>query len=153
MITPKQERGYIASLRRDPRTKAMFDGWVAQATQEADMRFPDPRDDREKAHFAARRALELAMSHVLDNDGELQMVMEQRDQLLDKAIEAARMMPPPQIIRVDTTLQTLGAEGKVIVPLADLALVVELAECPANPTSDHLAATERMRALVGENAS
>lgn len=36
----------------------------------------------------------------------------------------------------------------VTVPLADLILVLELAECPANPTTNHLGATERMRALL-----
>lgn len=98
MISTKQERGYISRMRRDPRTKAMLDGWVAQATQEADMRFPDPRDDRERTHFAAQRAVELAMSHVLDNDGELQMVMKERDTLLENSIRLANLTPPTAII-------------------------------------------------------
>lgn len=39
-MTPnkKPDRSYIARLRRDPRTHAMAQGWIAQATAEADLR-------------------------------------------------------------------------------------------------------------------
>lgn len=98
MIIPKQERGYIASLRRDPRTKAMFDGWVAQATQEAEMLYPDLRDDRQRTHFAAERAVQLAMSHVLDNDGELQMLAEENDRLRKQILDFAHRTPPNSVL-------------------------------------------------------
>jgi len=86
-------RTYIQRIRNDPRTRAMHDGWVAQACAEAEQVYPDPSDDRRRTHHAASRALELALSFVLDNDGELTMVREQLDRVLENSITLANMSP------------------------------------------------------------
>ncbi|KPH67548.1 hypothetical protein ADT71_02285 [Novosphingobium sp. ST904] len=72
----------------------MRDGWVAQATSEADMRYPDPYDPRRTA-FAAERALELALSFVLDNDGELVAVRQDLECMTKRCIDVlnTRVMP------------------------------------------------------------
>ena len=87
-------RDYITRFRRDPRTRAMHDGWVAQATAEAEQRYPHPLDANQRANFAASRALELGMSFVLDNDGELNAVREQLGRVLENALELTRLTPP-----------------------------------------------------------
>ena len=98
-ILGHRRRPYIENLQNDPRTMAMMDGWIAQATKEAELNHDLCRDDpRRLAHNAARRALELAMSFVLDNDGEYQGVCEQRDQLLDNALKLEAMRPPSIVI-------------------------------------------------------
>lgn len=55
-------RSYVSRLRRDPRVRAMLDGWIAEATFSAEQRFPDPHDDRERTAHAVQTALMLAMS-------------------------------------------------------------------------------------------
>ena len=91
-------RDYITRLRRDPRTKTMHDGWVAQATVEAEQRYPQPLDANQRAHFAATRALALGMSFVLDNDGELNAVRERLERVLENHLELARLTPPVPFI-------------------------------------------------------
>lgn len=86
-------RKYIERLRRDPRLRAMRDGWVAQATIEAENTYPDPRDGRPSARWAAERAIDLAMQHVLDNDGEMHAVMAERDQFRDQSILDTKLTP------------------------------------------------------------
>ncbi|MFC0683187.1 hypothetical protein [Novosphingobium clariflavum] len=94
----RQERGYIARLRRDPRTKAMHDGWLAQATYEAEQHYPYPEDARQRAHYAADRALLLALSFVLDNDGEMNALREQLDRITESSLSLLNKFPPAPII-------------------------------------------------------
>lgn len=101
MIDQKINRPYIKRLRSDPRTKAMFDGWAHQACMEAEARYPDirsPHDAQKLAYFAARRALELAMTFVLDQDGEYKMVCEERDKAFEALIKQSEMLTPQQIM-------------------------------------------------------
>lgn len=91
-------RTYIQRLRNDPRTRAMHEGWIAQATAEAEMRHPDPRDDRKRTHYAVSRALELAMSFVLDNDGELAMVREQLNRMASHVITLGNSTPTRLVV-------------------------------------------------------
>lgn len=94
MIRPlNQDRSYITRLRFDPRIRAMFDGWVAQATMEAEQRFPDPRDDRARSHFAAETALRIGLAFVLDNDGEYQRVLAENEKLMKRLLDAAHLPP------------------------------------------------------------
>jgi hypothetical protein len=78
----------------------MFDGWVAQSTYEAEQRHPYPDDDRRRTHYAAQRAIELAMAFVLDNDGELAATREQLERTLEASIELASLSPKPLILKV-----------------------------------------------------
>lgn len=95
MIRPlHHDRSYIARLHRDPRTKAMLDGWIAQATFEADKRFPRPEDDRQRTCFAAETAVRLAMEFVLGNDGEYQAILLENDRLMQQVIDIANRTPP-----------------------------------------------------------
>jgi hypothetical protein len=99
----KATRGYIENLRTDPRTRAMFDGWVAQATKTAEARIAGRfgHDAHRLAHEAATEALTLALSFILDNDGELQAVRHERDTLLKQLIDLHASVP--RIIKVPKT--------------------------------------------------
>lgn len=95
MIEQHKRRPYIENLRKDPRTKAMFDGWVAQATMIAEQRNRgDEYDYRRMAHDAAQEALALALAFILDNDGEYQMVCEERDRIRDQVLSRVMLTPP-----------------------------------------------------------
>lgn len=98
---PERQRGYIARLLRDPRTKAMHDGWIAQATFEAEEHCGDRYDAPRMAQYAADRAIQLAMSFVLDNDGELNAVREQMEKLLEANLTMASLSPRPIVIPTD----------------------------------------------------
>lgn len=95
---PKRARPYIERLRTDPRTRAMFDGWVGQATMLAEQQVPDPCRYAERAHRAAQIALQLAMTHVLDNDGELQAANAEIDKLREHVLQGAMLKPPHLIV-------------------------------------------------------
>lgn len=99
MINDEPKRSYIARLRRDPRLKAVFDGFISQALIETDQRYPDPYMDRERILYATHRATELAMAFVLDNDGEYQMIYEQWEKAVENAISFANMTGPTLIIK------------------------------------------------------
>lgn len=103
MIETHRARPYIENLRRDPRTKAMLDGWAVQATMAAEARNRgDAHDYRRMAHDAAREAIALAMAFVLDNDDEYQMVCEERDTLRASVLDAAFLRPAtPLIVTTD----------------------------------------------------
>lgn len=81
------KRTYIDRLMNDPRSRVMRDGWVAQATTEAKMRYPHPLDAGERSALAAERALELGLSFVLDNDAELAAVRHELDQMTKRCLE------------------------------------------------------------------
>ena len=89
------KRTYIDRLMNDPRSKAMRDGWVAQATAEAEMRYPHALDARPRAAMAAERALDLGMSFVLDNDAELAAVRRELEEMTKRALDLlnTRCMP------------------------------------------------------------
>ena len=70
LMNNESRRTYLERLRNDPRTRTLHDGWVAQATMEAERVYPE-WDDTRRAHFAADRALQLALTFILDNDGEM----------------------------------------------------------------------------------
>lgn len=113
MLKPANaDRRYIQRLRSDPRTRALFNGWAAQATLEADQRFPDPHDGRLAACFAAERAIELAMSFVLDNDGEYQMVSDELNQLRNRVIEGFMMPPAVVVMQRAPVADTETADGR-----------------------------------------
>lgn len=90
MLTPenKANRPYLQRLATDARMHRLLDGWTAQATLEAEGRYPEPWQDRERTHYAAKSAAALAMAFVLDNDREYQMVCEERDRALEMALQA-----------------------------------------------------------------
>lgn len=90
-------RTYIRRLHRDPRMKAVFDGFVSQALIEADQRFPEPYLDVERTRYAARRAAELAMSFVLDNDSEYQMIYAE----WERAVANALTLANTSAVRID----------------------------------------------------
>lgn len=94
-------RSYIARLQRDPRAQAMFDGWVAQATYEAEQRCPDAQDGRQRAQEAARIGIQLAMSFVCDNDGELLAALAERDQMHEHLLKWQHMQPPLSLLVPD----------------------------------------------------
>lgn len=99
MIEMHKRRPYIENLRNDPRTRAMFNGWVAQATATADQRrCGDGSGFRQMAHDAAQQALALAMAFILDNDGEYQMVCEERDRLREHILSIANLTPPASFV-------------------------------------------------------
>ena len=89
------ERTYIGMLRNDRRMRAMFDGWVAQATLEAANHFPDTYDASERAGYAAEMALRLALSFIIDNDGEYQALREQLDRVMENFITLETLNPRP----------------------------------------------------------
>lgn len=101
MINDGPKRSYIARLRRDPRLKAVFEGFISQALIETDQRYPDPYMDRERIHFATRRATELVMAFVLDNDAEYQMIYEQWEKAVENALTLTKMSSPTLIIQPD----------------------------------------------------
>lgn len=97
----KTNRPYIERLRRDPRTKALFDSFVYQAmveVREQHGRPESPYEAEKFAHVTAEKAVALAMSFVLDNDGEYKMLREQFDQLMQTMIDARHLSPGPSII-------------------------------------------------------
>lgn len=98
MFDQKQPRGYIARLRNDPRLHAMMQGWVGQATMEAEQRYPHPDQYAARAHDAAQRAIGLALSFVLDNDGEYQMLREELDRALKNTIDLVNAKPISLVI-------------------------------------------------------
>lgn len=93
MANEGPKRSYVARLRRDPRLKAIFDGFISQALVEADQRYPDPYMDRERTLYATRRSTELAMAFVLDNDAEYQMIYEQWEKAVENAVNFAHATP------------------------------------------------------------
>jgi hypothetical protein len=95
-LAAKIDRGYIKWLRTDPRVRRIFEGFVARATMEADLEVPHIRDvheARQLAHVAARLAVQMVMDFVIDNDGEYQMVKEERDQLQERLFKLAELAP------------------------------------------------------------
>lgn len=94
----KMPRDYISRLRSDPRLHAMMQGWVSQATMEAESRYPGLYDDRQRAHWAAETAIRLAMSFVLDNDGAYQMLREEMDRVLKNTLELVNSTPLKVVI-------------------------------------------------------
>lgn len=94
----RQERGYIRRLRHDHRTKVMHDGWIAQAIYEAEQRYRYPEQARQMAEYAADRALQLALSFVLDNDGEMNALREQLDRITESSLSLLNKFPPAPII-------------------------------------------------------
>lgn len=110
VLYPRKEREYIKRIRRDPRMRAMLQGWVAQATAEAEQRYPGPYDEPARAHEAATIAVQLAMSFVLDNDGEYQAIRETLDKVLEAQLTMNQLSPRPLIIPKDAVEQT--GDGK-----------------------------------------
>lgn len=106
-IIEGRSRNYIARLRRDPRMKAVFDGFISQALIEADQLYPAPHMDRERTNFAARRSAELAMSFVLDNDGEYQMIYDQWEKAVKAGLEIAQSKGPSLIMTPGRTSDIL----------------------------------------------
>lgn len=94
----ERKRTYIERLRNDPRTRAMRDGWIAQATAEAEQRYPGRLEAGLRMHYAASRVLELAMSFILDNDGELAMTRRELVQAQKALAKHIEMAPRPIII-------------------------------------------------------
>lgn len=84
-------RPYIERLRHDPRGRALHDGWVHQAAMVAEQRAGG--DARMAAHEAAEEALKLALSFILDNDGEYLAVMAERDRFRDQLLETINLQP------------------------------------------------------------
>lgn len=103
-----EQRSYLALLRRDPRVKAAYDGWIAQATFEAYNRYPHPMDSEQRASYAASRAVELVMSFILENDGEYQAVRQQLDEVLKRSLEMAMYAPVQMIVPIATKEQGNG---------------------------------------------
>ena len=105
MIEQHKRRPYIDNLRNGPCTKAMFDGWAAQATITAEQcNRGDEYDYRRMAHAAAQEALALALAFILDNDGEYQRVCEERDRYRDQILNTAMLTPPSMfIVNADQT--------------------------------------------------
>ncbi len=93
MIETRKNRTYIERLRNDPRTRALADAWVNQAMMEAEQHYDSYREGAAFAHYAARRAVELAMSFVLDNDGELAATREQLERALETQLQFLRTQP------------------------------------------------------------
>lgn len=94
-------RLYIDRLQNDHRLHTMFTGWVAQALREAELRADTHRSPYLFAQRAAERALELALSHILDNDGEYQAVRAELERSLKSQIELANNALAPIIIAKD----------------------------------------------------
>jgi hypothetical protein len=63
------------------------------------MRYPDPFHARERSSFAAERALELGMSFVLDNDGELAAVRQELEQMTKRCLDLlnAKVLMPVMV--------------------------------------------------------
>lgn len=93
IMEQKRKRSYVEQIRRDPRMKAMLDGWAAQAAMKAEQKMRNPYADRQSIHDAAVEGIALAMTFVLDNDGEYQAVCDERDALLDKIINTFQTAP------------------------------------------------------------
>lgn len=94
-----RNRPYIERLQHDPRVRMCFDSWVHQATLEAEARFPDQADGHKAAHHAARRAIELAASFLLDEDAEYRAALAENDQLRDLLLEQTRKFSPAVILQ------------------------------------------------------
>jgi len=93
-IMGHRARPYIENLRNDARTRQLMDSWTVQAMMEVEARRGHPADEHDSKRFAhevAQRAVAIAMSFVLDNDGEYQMVCQERDGILQAHIDAAGM--------------------------------------------------------------
>ncbi len=98
MIEQHKHRSFIRNLRNDPRTRAMVDGWIAQAMVKVEI--GASRDyDRRATHEAVREGIALALSFILDNDGEYQMVCEERDRLRDHILQGVTSLPIPRVLR------------------------------------------------------
>lgn len=89
-------RPYIERLRHDRRTRALFEGWVAQAAMTAE---PRARGDAHMAaRLAAEEALKLALAFILDEDGEYRAVCAERDRYRDQLLETIDLVPPPRFV-------------------------------------------------------
>lgn len=90
----KINRPYIERLRHDPRTRALFDSFISQATMLVENRHGNDMEymgSRRAAHEIAQEAVALAMSFVLDNDSEYRMVCEERDQLMERQLKGFQL--------------------------------------------------------------
>lgn len=100
----KINRPYIERLRHDPRTRALFDSFISQATMLVENRHGNDMEymgSRRAAHEIAQEAVALAMSFVLDNDSEYRMVCEERDQLMNQQLQWARLSAAPIILSTE----------------------------------------------------
>ncbi|WP_343609289.1 hypothetical protein [Novosphingobium sp.] len=108
-IKPRQhKRSYIQRLEADPRLHAMFTGWVAQAVREAEVlpgAYGLPSCFAEKA---AGLALELALSHILNNDGEYQALLEQLERTTKAHLDTLNLIAMPLAIPVAQTISALS---------------------------------------------
>lgn len=99
----KQQRSFIERMRRDHGLHQLMQSWVVQGVAQAKIAH-DGRDgwfDARTASQAAEEALKLALSFILDNDGEYQRVCQERDQLLENIIKHVELTPRPIIVKLD----------------------------------------------------
>lgn len=98
-IDMRINRPFTERMRHDPRMRAMVDGWIAQATFEAETRNDRYREPSRFAHDAAETALRLALTFLIDNDGEYRAVCEERDRLMEQVLKGAMLTPPSLTVK------------------------------------------------------
>lgn len=105
-IENRISRPFIQRVRDDGRLSSMVQGWAIQATMIVEQRYGFyPSDPRRIAHEAAEEALKLALTFILDNDGEYRMVCEERDQLVERMTQTLNHMNliPPVFVHTHSS--------------------------------------------------
>lgn len=102
LIDDRINRPYIERLRRDPRTRVVFDGFLAQVSLRFNDRpIKDEHEARKMIMRAAEEAIALAMAFVLDNDTEYMQVCEERDRIMKLCIDNQSLIVPKFMIPKD----------------------------------------------------